>query len=98
MGANLALGNLEFRSRPIQIVAVQLGAVVFADAGDAFDEFDRLRLKHSVGFGLRWVFPQFQRYVMRLDLGFPLTRTVSVAPGRPDVVITFNQALPALGN
>ena len=98
VGANLALGNLEFRSRPIQIFAVQLGAVVFADAGDAFDEFDRLRLKHSAGFGLRWVFPQFQRYVMRLDLGFPLTRTASVAPGRPDVVITFAQALPALGN
>lgn len=95
-GANLAVANLEFRSRPLEIFAVQLGGVAFADSGDAFDDFARLRLKSSTGVGLRVVFPQLQRYVLRIDLGVPLTRGPWTTA--PDVVVTFNQALPNIAN
>jgi hypothetical protein len=95
-GANLAVANLEFRSAPLALFAVQFGAALFYDAGDAFDSFDRLKLKQSCGAGLRVLFPQLQRYVMRIDLGIPLTRGPWTS--QPDVVITFNQAIPAIGN
>ena len=52
-------------------------------------------MKVSTGVGLRIVFPQIDRSVMRFDWGFPLTR--SAAPEGPwpgQVVFTFQQAFP----
>ena len=94
IGNSLLAGNLEFRSAPIEILSVQLGGVVFGDAGDAFDAFNQLALKTSAGAGLRLVFPQLQRYVVRVDVGFPLA--LGYWRGAPDVVFTFNQAIPAI--
>jgi len=95
IGENILTYNLEFRSRPLQLWSFQLGAVAFFDAGDAFDSIDALRMKHSVGVGLRAVVPQLNRVVMRLDWGFPLTR--SAAPEGPfpgQFLVTLNQAFP----
>ncbi|MBS2026201.1 MAG: BamA/TamA family outer membrane protein [Deltaproteobacteria bacterium] len=93
-GNDLAVGNLEFRSRALELWAVQFGGAVFVDAGDAFDRFDQMSLKESCGLGLRVVFPQLQRSVIRVDFGVPLTRPWL---GRPDLVITIGQALPVVG-
>src|SRR5262249_19633251 len=95
-GANLAVANVEFRSRPLEVLAVQLGGALFYDAGDAFASFDPLKLNQSRGAGLRVVSPQFQRYVIRIALGIPLTR--GPWPSQPDLVFTFNQAIPGIGN
>src|SRR5262249_44237593 len=91
------IGNVELRSKPIEIWTVQSGLAAFYDVGDAFEDFRHIRLKQSTGFGLRVVFPQFQRSVLRLDWGFPLTRPTATDkwiedsfPG--DIILTFRQA------
>ena len=43
-------------------------AAVFADAGNAFDDFGDFTLKTGVGFGARWKSPVGP---VRIDLGFP---------------------------
>ena len=72
-GKDLYVSNLEFRSRPISLLTAQVGGVVFHDMGDAFTDFDAVHMKHSVGGGLRILFPEFDRAVFRIDLAVPLT-------------------------
>ncbi|MBK9265151.1 MAG: hypothetical protein IPM54_35890 [Polyangiaceae bacterium] len=94
-GADVVSLNVEFRTRSIDILSVQTGAVAFWDVGDAFDGWDEMRIKHGVGVGLRAVFPQFSRDVWRIDWGIPLTR--SAAPNGPfpgEFVLTFLHAFP----
>lgn len=99
VGKNFLVANLEYRSDPIEIYAVQLGWALFVDTGDAFDSFDQMRLKQGTGFGLRALFPQLQRTVMRVDVGFPLTPSALPASQyHADVVVTFGQVIPELGN
>jgi hypothetical protein len=77
----------------VELSAIQLGFTLFADVGDAFDDWKAMQLKQSAGFGFRLVFPQLQRSVMRLDLGFPLTQGVLPASqSHVDLVVTFGQA------
>jgi hypothetical protein len=93
IGKDYVLANLEYRSDPVEFMSVQAGFVLFIDAGDAFDTFDKMHLKQSTGFGLRLVFPQLERSVMRIDAGFPLTLGVLPASQyHGDVVVTFGQA------
>jgi hypothetical protein len=94
IGKDFFAANLEYRSRPFEILSVDFAGAAFFDTGDAFNDFSRVRLKHSVGVGARVEFPQLERTVLRVDWGFPLTR----GPGLPtkafpgDVAITFAQA------
>ena len=99
IGKHVVAATLELRSRAAQILSCQLAGAAFFDSGDAFDGFDKMRLKQSAGFGLRVLFPQLDRVVLRVDWGFPLTRGVVPAGGFPgDIVFTFRQAfaVPAL--
>jgi hypothetical protein len=99
IGKDVVAATLEYRSRAAQILSCQLAGAVFFDTGDAFDDFEKMRLKQSAGFGLRVLFPQLDRVVLRVDWGFPLTRGVVPAGGFPgDIVFTFRQAfaVPAL--
>lgn len=95
-GKDLIAATLEFRSRAAQILGCQLAGAAFFDTADAFNGFGDLYLKKSVGAGVRILFPQLDRIVMRADWGFPLTR----GPGLPtsswpgDFVITFRQSFP----
>lgn len=65
--------NGELRTEPLRLWSVYTGAAAFIDMGDAFDRFSSLSLKKSVGLGLRVLLPQFNRAVIRADLGFPIT-------------------------
>lgn len=97
-GENLVLANLELRSRPLSLWTLQLGAVAFFDAGDAWDDGEPLDVKQSVGAGLRVVFPQLDRSVMRFDWGFPLDPVPALGITSPfpgDFVLTFRQAFGA---
>lgn len=85
-GTGVIAHNLEFRTRPLQIFSTLLGAVVFHDVGDAFYELDEIELKHSMGFGIRFLAPQLDRDVFRVDVGFPLS------PGDAQAGITVNAA------
>jgi len=85
--------NVEGRSRPVQLFrSVQLGGVVFYDAGDAFDRFGDLHLQQSVGLGARILFPQLDRVVFRADLGFPVTRPLPAGVAPVGFFVTFGQA------
>jgi outer membrane translocation and assembly module TamA len=85
--------NLEFRTRPLQIFSTLLGVVLFHDVGDAFYELSEIELKQSAGIGIRFLAPQLDRDVLRIDLGVPLS---SHPEGEITVNATFGQAFPVL--
>ncbi|WP_437980519.1 hypothetical protein [Sorangium sp. So ce117] len=97
IGEDVLSANLELRTRPLEIWSCQVAGAAFFDAGDAFDGFDDLRLKQSAGFGVRALFPQLSRVVMRADWGVPLTRGYKEPDALPgDILVTFEQAFPML--
>lgn len=73
VGKDVIVYNLEFRSRPVEIFSAQVGFALFHDVGDAYDGLSELRLRRGVGMGLRMLFPQLSRMVLRADLGVPLS-------------------------
>jgi len=94
VGHDLVTSNLEYRSRPVQILGTQLGGVLFYDVGDAFDGFSKMVPKHAVGVGVRVLFPYFNRVVFRADLGFPVSASPLPAGVSPvSFFVTFAQAL-----
>jgi hypothetical protein len=67
-GSKLVLLNLEYRTRSLKFQTVHLGGVLFWDAGSVFDQSPAL--VHTVGVGLRILFPQFNRVPVRIDIGY----------------------------
>jgi len=92
LGHNMFAANLELRTRSLQIGTIQLGGALFYDVGDAYDTLEELRLKQGAGAGLRFGFPQLDRTVMRVDLGFPLGANAPRSSVLDGLVITFDQA------
>jgi hypothetical protein len=90
IGKDYVAQNIELRSRPVEVLSAQLGGALFHDLGDAADGFERMRIKQSVGFGVRALFPQAERMVFRIDWGFPLTEGYDTFPG--SLFATFGQA------
>jgi hypothetical protein len=89
-GSHYVVSNLELRSRPIEIFSAQLAGVLFYDVGDAFDTFGQVELKHGVGGGIRFLIPQLDRDVFRLDVGVPVP--LDTPRGEVSFVATFEQA------
>ena len=89
-GANAFVANLEFRTRPVQIISVQLAAALFHDVGDAFDKWSNIRLRQGVGAGIRFLAPQLDRDVFRIDFGIPVP--ADSPDGETTVIATFGQA------
>jgi hypothetical protein len=73
-GKRLLLVNVEYRSAPVVFKTLHVGGVLFYDAGSAFDR--RPSVVHSVGVGIRFLFPQFNTYPFRLDFGYVLNDTL----------------------
>jgi hypothetical protein len=96
-GADVVSFNVEYRTRSLRVSSAQVGGVVFHDVGDAFDDFDHVRLKSSVGFGVRMLFPQIDRKVLRADMGFPIVGRTLPGVGPVGFHIAFEQAFPAGG-
>ena len=90
-GSQLVTLTQEIRSEPIHFLSTYLGVAAFQDWGDAFEDYSTMRLRPTLGLGLRVGFTQFNREVIRFDLGFPL-HTLDQALG-PTSVIQFNQAI-----
>ncbi len=89
-GANLIAINTELRSSSLDILSAQVGAAAFYDVGDAKDHVEQFRLKQSVGLGLRVLFPEFDRIVLRADWGFPVSPGYQSFPGA--FFLSFGQA------
>lgn len=90
VGPNAAVVNVELRSKPIQILTVQVGTALFYDVGDTGIDLAHIDLRHGVGYGLRFAFPQIQRAVFRIDVGLPLN--VNDRYASPSFVAAFEQA------
>lgn len=71
-GRSLYAVNAELRSIALNLWTLHVGGVLFYDGGDTPDRLQDGAWRQDVGVGLRVLFPQFNRGVLRLDLGFPL--------------------------
>jgi hypothetical protein len=95
VGKDYVVGNLELRSRPLELFSTLVGAAAFYDTGGAFDGFDQMRLHPSAGLGLRVLFPQVNRVVLRADLAFPLAAGGPPSGAAPaSFFVAFDQAFP----
>jgi hypothetical protein len=92
IGENLIASNIELRSRTFSLWTFQLGGALFYDVADVFDKGDELQPKQGAGFGLRLLFPQLGRAIMRVDWGFPLTPNAGATSVFDGLVLTFRQA------
>lgn len=90
VGANLWSTNFELRTEPVEYRTVYVGAAGFVDVGNATDGPAEAAAYASTGLGLRVLFPQFNRAVVRLDAGFPLERIPGVSAF--SMVAQFGQA------
>lgn len=94
VGANTFAMNVEWRTRPVDVFSIMVGAAFFYDVGKAFDgPFDRISPGQSVGGGLRFVLPQVDRAVLRADVGFPIAMGDLPADVAPmSFFVSFGQA------
>lgn len=80
IGENMFRVNVEYRTLPLNLWTFHVGLVLFYDGGALWGGSDPNRpeeslpflYRQSVGLGLRGLFPQFSKSVIRLDVGFPL--------------------------
>jgi hypothetical protein len=91
-GTNMAVANAEFRTDSVDILSAQVGLAAFYDVGDAENELSEIRLAQGAGAGLRLLFPQAERTVMRLDWGFPFNAPRGAPPWPGAFYFTFGQA------
>lgn len=94
-GRDYLVGNVEMRTGPVDILSAQVGGALFYDVGDAADGLGELEAKHGVGMGARILFPQTERFVLRLDWAMPLSGPANPLPGT--FFVTFGQAFEMPG-
>lgn len=85
-GADRFLTNIELRTLPLEWQAVHVGAVLFYDVGAVFKRADQVIPQHSVGVGVRILFPQINRTPFTVDGGMSFTPfhfEPSVSAGQP---------------
>lgn len=91
IGPNAVAYTLEFRTKPVDILKTLWALVAFHDAASAHDSLSELKMHHSVGAGVRVLFPQFDRVAFRLDVGVPVRSPTPVAQPY-SVILTVGQA------
>lgn len=84
LGTTSFLGHMEVRTAPMAAIFSQrIGLLVFYDIGHAAASFSELVPRNDVGAGVRWLIPQFNSTVIRLDWAFPLQDGVVTHAGTP---------------
>ncbi len=83
-------GNLEWRTEPVTLSYLHLGLAAFYDFGSIYTSPDDMRWRQSVGFGVRALLPQFNRFVLRFDIAWALDPGF----GGPGVGLESGQAVP----
>lgn len=86
-GRRILLHNTELRTRPVEVLTLHAGLALFWDAGTA--RVGRSPLVHTVGAGVRLLFPQFDVEPLRLDVGWVLNADQPPLGGR--ISSTFGQ-------
>ena len=93
IGGERMRGNLELRSLPLVFASIHLGGVLFYDFGSVYTSLRTAELHHSVGAGLRLLFPQINRTPFAIDVGLPLEGGFGVL-----VSYASEQAVPLTSN
>jgi hypothetical protein len=95
VGRDFVSYNVEVRTRPVDVLTLEVAGTLFFDSGGAFNGLGNLQTFHSVGLGLRALFPWLDREVFSADIGFPLERPAD-ATGTPvppvGFLVSFGQA------
>lgn len=89
IGQKMLMGNVEYRTLPVDIFTVHVGGVLFYDVGTAFDG-DRPQFAQTVGVGLRFLVPQLDVEPLRIDYGRALAGPA--ATGLDNLSSSFGQA------
>ena len=82
-GSSSFVAHVELRSLPLAIFSQRFGVLLFYDAGDAKSSFAELVPHHDVGVGLRWLIPQLNSSVLRIDWAVAADRGTETRPGLP---------------
>lgn len=68
-GASRVLSNVEYRTLPVDIASLHIGAVLFWDSGSVYGQGLPLQMRHGAGIGLRVLIPQLNVYPLSFDCG-----------------------------
>jgi hypothetical protein len=75
--------HAEIRTVPLAIYSQRFGAVLFYDMGHAAASYGELVPHHNLGVGLRWLIPQLNSSVLRIDWAVPTQAGPYTQPGLP---------------
>lgn len=98
LGENLFRVNIEYRTLPLVLWTLHVGMVLFYDGGGVWGGSDPNQpsqelpfvFRQSVGLGIRILFPQFSKSMLRFDVGFPITD--QPGPFVNWILLSFDQA------
>jgi hypothetical protein len=82
-GTTEVLGHVELRTAPVAIFSQRIGGLLFYDVGDAAPSFGAITPMHDFGLGLRWLIPQLNSTVIRIDWAFATQSTPFTQAGFP---------------
>jgi hypothetical protein len=82
-GAVGAVAHAEVRTAPLAVGSQRFGAVLFYDVGHAAASYDALVPHHDLGVGLRWLIPQLNASVLRIDWAVATQAGPYTRPGLP---------------
>jgi hypothetical protein len=74
------VGHVELRSLPVAVFSQRVGGLLFYDVGDAANSFSQLTAFHDFGLGLRWLIPQLNPTVIRVDWAIATQSTTDLMP------------------
>jgi hypothetical protein len=66
-----ASAHAEVRTAPLAVYSQRFGGVLFYDVGHAAVSYGALAPHHDAGVGLRWLIPQLNSSVLRIDWAIP---------------------------
>jgi hypothetical protein len=94
-GPSAFAATAELRTTSVNVLSARVGLAAFYDVGGVDESLAEIRVKQSLGAGVRILFPQLNRQVFRLDWAAPLSapdgfRSAQPLPGA--VYFTFGQA------
>jgi hypothetical protein len=96
VGSSVMSYNVELRSRPVEILSMELAGVAFFDVGNAFTGLSNFIPYQAAGVGIRTLFPWLDRTVFQADIGFPMERPLDPSTGALippySFIISFGQA------
>jgi hypothetical protein len=83
IGNAVFAGHLEIRTAALALASQRIGGLAFYDIGHAAASLSDVAPRHDVGLGLRWLMPQLNSVVIRVDWAVPLNDGVVTRAGMP---------------